>query len=160
MHIDSIEIYQVGLPLRQPLSTPLGPRSDWRPCWSNYTAMGRRAGARLVRGPAPLAGGEWAAGVFALLRDWLGPAIVGQSFSSGEELSQRLAAFRGNPWAKSALDTAWWDLHARLQDQPLHQLLGGKQEAIEVGPTFDRREFDRRIPGRDRRRPSPRASTG
>ncbi len=140
MHIDSIEIYHIGLPFRQPLITPLGSREQLETVLVELHGDEATGWGESSPGAAPLAGGEWAAGVFALLRDWLGPAIVGQSFSSGEELSQRLAAFRGNPWAKSALDTAWWDLNARLQDQPLHQLLGGKREAIEVGPTFDRRE--------------------
>ena len=34
-------------------------------------------------GNAPLAADEWAAGVFALLRDWLAPAVVGQNVSIG-----------------------------------------------------------------------------
>jgi o-succinylbenzoate synthase len=55
--------------------------------------------------------------------------VVGQSFSSGDDLSQRLAAFRGNQFAKAALDAAWWDLEARLQNRPLHETLGGKREA-------------------------------
>jgi O-succinylbenzoate synthase len=87
-----------------------------------------------------LAGPEWAAGVLAVLHDWLAPAVVGQSFSAGSELSERLAAFRGNQYAKAALDAAWWDLDARLRECPLHQLLGGTRDAIDVGPTFDRME--------------------
>jgi O-succinylbenzoate synthase len=140
MQIDSIEIYHIGLPLRQPLTTPLGAREQLETVLVALHGDGATGWGESSPGVAPLAAGEWAAGVFTLLRDWLAPAIVGQGFSSGEDLSQRLASFRGNPWAKAALDTAWWDLSARLKDQPLHQLLGGKREAIEVGPTFDRRE--------------------
>jgi O-succinylbenzoate synthase len=33
---------------------------------------------------------------------------------------------------------AWWDLHARRQEKPLHELLGAEKTAVEVGPTFDR----------------------
>ena len=80
--------------------------------------------------------GEWAAGAFAVLRDWLAPAVVGSAPSTGEDLGQQLDRFRGNQFAKAALDMAWWDLHARLQDRPLHELLDGSRPAIEVGPTL------------------------
>jgi O-succinylbenzoate synthase len=89
-------------------------------------------------GNAPLAGGEWAAGAFAVLRDWLAPAVVGSRFDSGKDLGERLKPFCGNPAAKAALDAAWWDLQGRLQGKPLHELLGGRREAVEVGPTFDK----------------------
>jgi O-succinylbenzoate synthase len=140
MQIDSIEIFHVGLPLRQPLQTgsrtfdvletvlvrmQSGPTSGW---------------GEASPGNAPLAGPEWAAGVFGCLRDWLAPALRATAVSSGSDLAERLEPFRGNRFAKAALDTAWWDLQARLQGQPLHQLLGAARPAVEVGVTFDRME--------------------
>jgi O-succinylbenzoate synthase len=80
---------------------------------------------------------HWAAGAFACLRDWLAPAIVGRTIDTGDALQEQLACFRGNQYAKAALDTAWWDLHARLQQQPLARVLGGQREAVEVGVGFD-----------------------
>ena len=74
-------------------------------------------------GNAPWTGPEWAAGAFSLLRDWLAPAVAGETISTGEDLAKRLDGFRGNQFAKAALDMAWWDLQARLQNRPLHQLL-------------------------------------
>jgi len=89
-------------------------------------------------GNAPTASAEWTAGVFRCLRDWLAPAAVSATVDSGDELAEKLAAFRGNRFAKAALDTAWWDLKARREGRPLHQLLGGDRPAIELGVTFDR----------------------
>lgn len=88
-------------------------------------------------GNAPLAGPEWAAGVFGCVRDWLAPAVVGSVVDSGGQLAERLQALRGNRFAKAALDTAWWDLQARLKEQPLHQLLDAQRDAVEVGVGFD-----------------------
>jgi O-succinylbenzoate synthase len=65
---------------------------------------------------------------------------VGVRVDSGDDLQQRLSPFRGNQFAKAGLDTAWWDLKARLAEQPLHKLLGGKREAVEVGVSFDEME--------------------
>ncbi len=78
--------------------------------------------------------------MFACVKDWLAPALLGQDVPSGENLQERLAPFRGNRFAKAALDTAWWDLHARLQTRPLHQVLGGTRSALEIGTSFDRME--------------------
>ena len=47
---------------------------------------------------------------------------------------------QGNRYAKAALDTAWWDLHARQQGKPLHQILDGKRDSIEIGVSFDQME--------------------
>ena len=91
-------------------------------------------------GNAPLAAAEWAGGVFACLRYWLAPAVAGAVIDSGNDLAGRLGCFRGNRFAKAALDTAWWDLSARLQDRPLHELFDGCRTSVEVGPTFDRME--------------------
>ena len=158
MNIDSIELFHVGLPLRQPLQTPLGPREKLETVIVAMHGGGAVGWGEASPGNAPLAGAEWAAGAFSVLRDWLAPAVVGQGFSSGDELAKRLELFRGNQFAKAALDMAWWDLSARLQNRPLHELLvGGKNVAqppsavqepsvqpraalpqVEVGPTFDR----------------------
>jgi o-succinylbenzoate synthase len=138
MQIDSIELFHLGLPLREPVATPLGPREKLETVIVAMHGGGATGWGEASPGTGPLAAAEWAAGVFGVLRDWLVPAVVGQSFLTGEDLSQRLAAFRGNQFAKAAIDTAWWDLDARLQNCPLHKLLRGTRDAIEVGPTFDR----------------------
>lgn len=140
MQIDSIEVFHVALPLRQPVETA-GRRFDTLETVLLRMQSGDTAGwGEASPGSAPLAGPEWAAGVFACLRDWLAPAISGQWIESGDQLAERLAPFRGNRHAKAALDTAWWDLSARKQGRPLHQLLGGRPDPIEIGTGFDRME--------------------
>ncbi|MBN2476235.1 MAG: o-succinylbenzoate synthase [Pirellulales bacterium] len=137
MQIDSIEVFHVALPRKQPQETVA------RPLDTLETVLVRMQSGQTVGwgeagpGNAPVASAEWAAGVFGCLRDWLVPAISGTVVDSGDDLQQRLAPFRGNRFAKAALDTAWWDLQARLQGQPLHQLLGPERQAVEVGVTFD-----------------------
>ena len=125
MNIDAIKLFHIGLPLRQPLPTPVGPREKLETVIVAMHGGGAIGWGEASPGNAPLAGAEWAAGAFSVLRDWLAPAVVGQAFSSGDELAKRLEPFRGNAFAKAALDMAWWDLSARLQNRPLHELLGG-----------------------------------
>ena len=138
MQIDSIELFHVALPLRRPLRTRAGELDSLETVLVRMQS-GQTAGwGEASPGNAPLASGQWAAGAMACLRDWLAPAVTGAVVESGEQLHQRIEAFGGNSFAKAALDTAWWDLDARTQGLPLHQLLGAKREAIQVGPTFDR----------------------
>ena len=65
------------------------------------------------------------------LRGYLAPAVsdVGIWDAQGFERRMCVAVGRGpstgQPVAKSALDTALWDLHAKAAGVPLHCLLGG-----------------------------------
>jgi len=145
MRIDSVELFHIALPLRRPMPTPLGPRETLETVLAAIHSGDLTGWGEASPGNAPTAGGEWAAGALAVLRDWLAPAVVGEHLASGEELARRLDGFRGNPFAKAALDSAWWDLDARRKNCPLHRLLGGgkgdaEKGTIDVGPTFDRME--------------------
>ncbi|MGD0898842.1 MAG: enolase C-terminal domain-like protein [Thermoguttaceae bacterium] len=138
MHIDTIDLFHVALPLKRPRDVA-GRRQEALQTVVVRMAHGGAVGwGEAGPGNAPTASSEWAAGVFAVLRDWLSPALAGATIDSAEDLRRRLAIFRGNLLAKAALDTAWWDLRARLEGRPLHQLLGSSRGAVEVGPTFDR----------------------
>ena len=140
MHIDSIEVFHVALPLRKPQAAPWGQIANLETVLVRMSGGGIAGWGESSPGNAPLAGPEWTAGVFGCVRDWLAPRLVGTAIHSGQELQERLAPLRGNPYAKAALDTAWWDLQSRAQGQPLHQLLGKSRDAVDVGTTFDRME--------------------
>jgi O-succinylbenzoate synthase len=140
MHIDRIDVFHIALPLRKPQPTPCGPLSTLETVVVRMSGEGMTGWGEASPGNAPLGGPEWASGVFLCVRDWLAPRLVGSAIHSGQELQERLAAVRGNPYAKAALDTAWWDLQARTQGQSLPQLLGKAREAVDVGTSFDRME--------------------
>ncbi|MCE5267839.1 MAG: o-succinylbenzoate synthase [Planctomycetaceae bacterium] len=151
MKIDSIEVHHIAIPLREPMRTPLGPRDQLETVLVAMHSGSAVGWAEASPGTAPCSGHEWAAGAFALLRGWLAPRVVGQSVSAGEDLTKRLDVFRGNQFAKASLDMAWWDLHARLQNRPLHEVLASVstpprqstagqpvgRRALELGATFD-----------------------
>ncbi len=129
MHIDSIQLFRV--PLRSMIATAeqLGPlESVFVSMWSD-----RMVGlGEVTLAQAPLVCAEWSAGAFACLRDWMAPALVGRAINSGEALQNSLGQFQGNARAKAALDMAWWNLAATMQDKPLYQLLGGTRIATRM----------------------------
>ncbi len=140
MQIDAIEVFHVELPLKMPQQFPTGTFDTLQTVLVRLESDGVSGWGEAGPGNAPICGPEWAGGAFLTLRDWLAPAVVGQSVNSGDDLLRLLARFHGNRFAKAALDFAWWDLAARQQEQPLAKLLDGTAEAVEVGPTYDQME--------------------
>lgn len=138
MKIESIDIFHLDLPRKEPLETPLGPIATLQTVLVRIGSEGLFGWGEASPGSAPLAAGEWAAGLFRCVRDWLAPAALGKAISSGADLQKLFSPVSGNRYAKAALDTAWWDLKARLEGQPLYRTLGGRDEPIEVGVGFDR----------------------
>lgn len=136
MRIDRIEIRHVAMPLLYPWRTASHEE------WAIHSIIVRMEGHGLVGwGEStpfadPTFSPEWASGAFGVLRDWLGPALLGQDVPSGQDLQQRLRHFKGNHFAKAALDVAWWDLEGKRLGTPLHRLVGGATDRIEVGADF------------------------
>ena len=136
MKIDRIELYLVAMPLIYPWRTAYGEDHSihavlCRICSGAVDAWGETSPLA-----APCYSSEWAGGVFQTARDWLGPALLGQSISSGEALQQQMGIYKGNPFAKAALDTAWWALHSKITNQPLHRALGAERDMVPVGADF------------------------
>ena len=123
MHIDSLSLFHVALPRKAPKIIAGRPCETLETVLVKLTSGGAVGWGEAAPGNAPTGNSEWAAGAFAVLRDWLAPAVVKTEIDSGKTLAERLAPFRGNQHAKAALDIAWWDLSARMQDRPLHELL-------------------------------------
>ena len=136
MKIDRIELYLVAMPLIYPWRTAYGEDVAihavlCRMCSGSHHGWGESAPFA-----APCYSPECAAGAFAVSRDWLAPAILGKDIQSGEQLQGELSIYKGNPFAKACLDNAWWSLHSRETNQPLHQLLGATRSQVAVGADF------------------------
>lgn len=136
MQIDAIEVFHVAMPLISPWRTAYGEDAAVESVLVRMQSgedVGWGESSPLA---APCYSPEWAGSVFLCVRDWLAPACIGQWIESADALQTRFAHFKGNPFAKAALDTAWWTLAARRRGQPLHRLLGATRDAVDVGADF------------------------
>jgi o-succinylbenzoate synthase len=134
--IESIDIYYVEMPLIYPFRTAFG----------NDHVIGSvlvrlKAGDLFGWGEAspwqyPTYSSEWGRGSFIVIRDFLGPCILNNTFESGQALQEKMSWVKGNYFAKAALDLAWWDLYAKDLSQPLWKVIGGQKDTIEVGADF------------------------
>lgn len=70
--------------------------------------------------------GETAEGAYYLIRDHLGPAVVGLDPREPRALLEAMdRVVWANPFAKSALEMAAWDIAGKAAGKPVHELLGG-----------------------------------
>ena len=133
MRIDGIELYLVENAFHKP----------WR------TAYGSDPGnsvviARMVSGnyegwseasplPDPNYSYEYGKGAFRVCKRFLAPLTVGKDFATARELNEAMAHVKGNPFAKAAIEMAWWTLKADMEGKTLGQLLGAATDKVEVG---------------------------
>ena len=133
MKIQRIELYHVKMPLIYPFRTAYGDDEHIesvhvRMVSGDHEGWGEGSPLR-----APCYSPEWAYGAFATARDWLAPALVGRDISSPEDLQTALSVYKGNYFAKAALDVAFWDLDVTSRGLPLWRALGGKSPVVTVG---------------------------
>jgi len=136
MRIDRIELFHVAMPLIYPWRTAYGEDAACESVLCRMSSGSVSAWGESAPLAAPCYSPEWAGGVFAVAQKWLAPALLGKDISSGQELQEQLTVYKGNPFAKAVLDTAWWSLQARLNNQPLHKALGATREQVTVGADF------------------------
>ncbi len=136
MRIDRIDVYHVAMPLIEPWRTAYGEDATVESILCRMSSGSVDAWGESSPLAAPCYSPEWAGGVFASVRNWLAPRIIGQEIDSGESLQALLAPFKGNPFAKAALDNAWWALRSRIENRSIAELLGATRQLVPVGADF------------------------
>ena len=127
MKIQTIDIYALSLPFRVPyrLSKVYGTVTDNHAIVVRIRTDGGLTGWGEAN-PLPPFTEETPTGVVDLLREVIGPALIGFDASSLGRCCQHLdACVPGNPTAKGAIDMALHDLAGKALERPAHALLGG-----------------------------------
>jgi O-succinylbenzoate synthase len=133
MRIEEIHLYHVGMPLVYPFRTSYGDDDAIESLVVHLVGADGEGWGEAAPWRAPGYSPEWAYAAFLTVREWLAPQIVGRDVRSGADLRRHLAGFKGNPFAKAALDTAWWDLDASARGEPLWRAVGGVSPSVTVG---------------------------
>jgi O-succinylbenzoate synthase len=131
--VREIELRLIELPLVRPFRVSFG-TSTGKQCVlarvRTDDAMGW--GECVADDGYPGFSGEWNEGVWVLLRDVLGPALLGAD-ATIDTVEERLRFVRGNPMAKATLIDAIVDAELRAAGRSLSSFLGGVREAVECG---------------------------
>ena len=136
MRIERIDLYHVAMPLIEPWRTAYGEDAAIEAVLCRMSSGSLAGWGESAPFAAPCYSPESAGGAFAIARDWLAPALLGQTITTGDQLQERLAIYKGNQFSKAALDTAWWSLYCRQRNEPLHVALGATRSQISIGADF------------------------
>ncbi len=136
MKIDTAEIRYVELPLISPWRTAYGEDATIHSVMVKLLGGGIAAWGEATPFYAPTYSAESARSVYETAREFFLPHLVGEQIETAAELLARIAVFKGNPFAKAAVETAWWALDSKLKDIPLWQSLGATDPAVACGADF------------------------
>jgi O-succinylbenzoate synthase len=135
IQIDRIILREIRLPLKEPFQISSGIESERRIFLLELLdADGTSTWSECVAGAFPNYSPEAIDTAWVAVRDWIGPLLVGQTFSAPGIVGPTLTeAIRGNRMAIAAVEMGCWALESLKQDLPLARLLGGTREKIGTG---------------------------
>ncbi|MBA8824097.1 L-alanine-DL-glutamate epimerase-like enolase superfamily enzyme [Saccharopolyspora lacisalsi] len=82
--------------------------------------------------PRPYTYGETQVSIVHVINAVFGPAVTGVSLLAREQVRERLSRTVGNPTAKAAIDMAMWDAWGKMIGAPVHEMLGGYTDRLQV----------------------------
>jgi len=136
MIIERATVFRVEMPLLAPFRVSFGDLDSVETILVKLEANECDGWGEAAPFALPLYSSEWAPGVFLVLRDVFLPAVVGVNVCSADQLQDLLAAYKGNNFARAALEGAWWSLEAQRTGNSLSSLLGAKRREVEVGADY------------------------
>jgi len=136
MRIDAVELRIVRVPFRTPFKTSFAVETEKVAVLAIVFADGIEGYGEGVMDPLPVYREESVAGAWHLLTAALIPDVLAHEVDDPATLTARWSGWRGNPMAKTTLELAVWDAHARALGVPLRTLLGGERTEVPVGASL------------------------
>jgi O-succinylbenzoate synthase len=131
--INKVTITHVRVPLREPFRISSGAVAE-----KDAIVVRLEAGDLTGFGESsPMSGSFYSSDTpescWQELRDHLLPPLPGKHFDSALAAAEWIGGLPGSNFAKTGIETAFWDLEARLRGKPLYELLGGESRPVESG---------------------------
>ncbi len=125
MKIERIVLREIRMPLVHFFETSFGRTTERRIVLVEVVSEGISGWGEVTAGENPFYNEEWTESVWHILRDYVGPAVLQKPLASAEETAALSGHIRGHKMARGGLETAVWDLAARLAGAPLYAHIGG-----------------------------------
>ena len=133
MRLERVELREIRLQLKEPFVTSMGSQLERRLLLIRITGDGCEGWGECTAREDPYYSYETVETAVHVLENFLIPAVLGLDLAGPQAVAASLAAVRGHPMARAALECACWDLEARQRHLPLWRLLGGSRPVIESG---------------------------
>jgi o-succinylbenzoate synthase len=136
MIIEAIDVHWVRIPLAFVWRTSYADQRVTDTILVRMESGGHHAWGESCPPFVPAYSSEHTLGTFHTVREHLAPRLVGQNLQTAADLLDRIAFVKGNQFARSAVEIAWWVLEAKRRSVPLHVALGGAGDHVAVGADF------------------------
>src|SRR5437879_7844105 len=115
MIISAIELREIRLPLIHFFETSFGRTTERRIILARLTDKdGAEGWGECTAGEGPFYCEEWTETAWSTLKEFLAPMVAGHEVESAAGVGQLMEKVRGNRMAKAAIETACWDLEAKV----------------------------------------------
>jgi len=133
--VTGLTLREIRLPLKEPFHTSTGTVADRRVLLVQLDEIDGAVGwGECVALATPDYWPETIDTAWLMIRDWIGPRVLGRTFEGPEYVSVVLAhGIRGHAMARAAVEMAMWDLAAGIKRMPLATLLGGTRDKVATG---------------------------
>jgi o-succinylbenzoate synthase len=132
--VDRIVLRQIRMPLVHFFETSFGRTYERDIILVEAVADGISGWGEVTAGENPFYNEEWTGSAWPLLIDYIAPRILRYHLNSPEETGARTKHIRGHQMARGGMETAIWDLQARLNNEPLWKTIGaGARREIACG---------------------------
>jgi O-succinylbenzoate synthase len=125
MKIERVILRQIRMPLVHFFETSFGRTTQRDIILVEVQAEGASGWGEITAGENPFYNEEWTDSAWLIARDYAAPRIAGRSLETAADVAPLTAHIRGHNMARGGLETAVWDLEARLAGVPLWKQIGG-----------------------------------
>jgi O-succinylbenzoate synthase len=131
--IKQIEMRELRMRLLHPFETSFGATQD-RHVVLIKVSDGASAGyGEVTAAEGPFYSYETWHTAWHVLCDYIIPSVIGKELTQAGDLDSLVRGIRGHNMAKAGLETALWDLDAKIRNIPLWRFLGGSRQQIDCG---------------------------
>jgi len=123
--LDRITLRRLRMPLVHFFQTSFGRTYEREIVLVEVTADGVSGWGEVTCGENPFYNEEWTDAAWLLIRDYAAPRVLKHPFEDASEVAARTTHIRGHKMARGGVETACWDLQARLAGEPLWKTVGG-----------------------------------
>ena len=125
IRLDRVVLRHIRMPLVHFFETSFGRTYERDIILVEVCSDGVCGWGEVTAGENPFYNEEWTGSIWPLLIDYVVPRVLGFDFESPANVAARTSYIRGHNMARGGVETAIWDLQARLNQEPLWKTIGG-----------------------------------
>jgi len=133
MRILALELHRVAMPLVRPFETSFGRQSARDVLLVRVRTTEGDGWGECVAMADPVYSSEYVAGAEAVIRDYLGPALLATESVTPETVAELLSFVVGHRMAKAAVETAVLDAQTRAEGLSFGEYFGADRDLVDCG---------------------------